>query len=516
MSTSARILKNTGFLYAKMGITMFVSLYTTRLVLNALGASDFGIFNIVGGAIALLGFMNTSMASSTQRFMSYAQGEGDKEKQISIFNVSTVLHFFLSIIAAIALLIAGYFFFNGILNIPEERIDAAKVVYGSLIVSAIFAIMSVPYGAILNAHENMRYYALVGIIESILKLAVAFVCVYTFSDKLIVYGVLMAMVPIITLTIMRIYCHRKYEECIIAPRRYYNRSLTKEMTSFAGWSFFSSVAAMGAMQGMAILLNMFGGVIVNTAHGIANQLAGQLMVFSNNMLKALNPVLVKSEGAGDTQRMLKVAATGNKLSFSFYAIFAIPLIVETPYILDLWLDQTPQWAVLFVRLVLLRQILSQLTITLETCVGATGKIKNMTIWSTFIWAFPILFGYVLYKFDFPIYTIYILLIITALLRSANALYFCEKICRLDALSYLFHSYMPSCIVTTMITLILYIFHISFSESIFRVLGVFMICLFLFPILCYLLVFNLNERKIIRNMCVSFYKNKIKIGLLSKN
>jgi O-antigen/teichoic acid export membrane protein len=497
--TANRIVKNTGFLYAKMGITMFVSLYTTRLVLKTLGASDFGIFNIVGGTIALLGFINTSMASSTQRFMSYAQGEGDRKKQISIFNVSTVLHFFLSILAAIALFVAGYFFFNGILNIPEERVEAAKVVYGSLIVSTIFAIMSVPYGAILNAHENMRYYAFVGIIESVLKLAVAFVCVYTLSDKLIVYGVLMALVPIITLTIMRIYCHRKYEECIIAPRRYYNRSLTKEMTSFAGWSFFNSMASMGTMQGMTILLNMFGGVIVNTAHGIANQLAGQLMVFSNNMLKALNPVLVKSQGAGDTLRMLKVAATGNKLSFSFYAIFAIPFIVETPYILDLWLDQTPQWAVLFVRLVLFRQILSQLTITLETCVRATGKIKNMTICGTFIWAFPIVFGYVLYKMNFPIYTIYILLIMMVLMRSCNALYFCKKLCGLQVIPYLYKSYLPSCIVMAILFAVLYFIHINVETDVLRLVAVCAVGIILFAILCYLIVFNQSERELISSM-----------------
>ena len=158
-STANRVVKNTGFLYAKMGITMFISLYTTRLILNSLGAADFGIFNIVGGAIAMLGFLNAAMAGATQRFMSYSEGEGNKKKQKSIFNISILLHFFIALAAGIALLIAGYFFFNGILNIPADRIFAAKVVYGSLIVSTMFTVMSVPYDAVLNAHENMKYYA---------------------------------------------------------------------------------------------------------------------------------------------------------------------------------------------------------------------------------------------------------------------------------------------------------------------------------------------------------------------
>ena len=221
--TANRVIKNTGYLYAKMAITMFVSLYTTRLILNSLGASDFGIYNIVGGAIAMLGFLNVAMASATQRFMSFSEGEGNKEKQKYIFNISCVLHLSISIVIGLVLLMAGWFFFHGILNIPEERISAAQVVYGGLIISTMLTVMNVPYDAVMNAHENMRYYAIVGVIESLLKLLVAFACVYTRGDKLIVYGLLMASIPLITLSIMKVYCHRHYEECVISPRRYYDK-----------------------------------------------------------------------------------------------------------------------------------------------------------------------------------------------------------------------------------------------------------------------------------------------------
>lgn len=199
--TANRVLKNTCYLYARMGITMFISLYTTRIILNTLGVSDFGIFNIVGGAIGMLGFLNAAMADATQRFMSYSEGERNKEKQKNIFNVSFILHFILAIIVGFTLIIAGHFFFNGIFNIPAEKEFAAKVIYGSLIISTIFTIMTVPYNAVMNAHENMKYYAVMGLIEAPLKLLVAIVCMYTSSDKLIIYGVLTACIPLIMLTI---------------------------------------------------------------------------------------------------------------------------------------------------------------------------------------------------------------------------------------------------------------------------------------------------------------------------
>ena len=215
MSVANRVIKNTGFLYAKMGITMFISLYTTRLILNALGAEDFGIFNIVAGVIAMLGFLNTSMASATQRFMSYSEGEGDSVKQMSIFNVSLTLHMAIALIVAIVLLISGYFFFNVVLNIPEERINSAHIIYYFMIASTVFTIMGVPYEAVLNAHENMLYFSIVGVIESFLKLAAAFVVVYTLSDKLIIYGALTAGITLVSTLIMRGYCHKNYQECVI-------------------------------------------------------------------------------------------------------------------------------------------------------------------------------------------------------------------------------------------------------------------------------------------------------------
>lgn len=432
-STANRVVKNTGFLYAKMGITMFISLYITRLILNSLGASDFGIYNIVGGAISMLGFLNSAMASATQRFMSYSEGEGNLKKEKSIFNVSIILHFLIAIIAGIALVIVGYFFFHGILNIPHGRIFAAKVVYGSLIVSTMFTVMTVPYDAAMNAHENMRYYALVGILESFFKLAVAFACVYTSKDKLIVYGVLMACVPLISLTIMRIYCHRHYEECITAPRKYWNKGLMKEMTSFAGWNFVGSAVTMVSQGGLGIILNMFFGTVVNAAQGIANQVSGQLGALGSSIKKAINPVITKSAGAKEEERMIKFSLTGTKVTFFVVTVFFVPILVDARYILKLWLKNPPDYAYSFCVLLLFSNIIENLTLFIPQVISSLGKIRDYTIWQTSVGALPLLLSYIGFKLHFPPEFMYLTLIFANILRVIIDLFYGQKLCGINAL-----------------------------------------------------------------------------------
>ncbi len=268
-----------------MGITVFISLYTTRLILESLGASDFGVFNIIGGAIVMLGFLNSTLANATQRFMSYAEGEGNLLKKKKVFNVSIVLHAGVALATGIILLIAMYPFFHGVLNIPSERVFAAKIIYLCTLLSTLLTIVNVPYDAIMNAHENMLYYSLVGIFESLLKLLVAFACVYTSSDKLILYGILMALIPFITLSIMKIYCHRKYEECVFGLHRYWDVSLVKQITSFFSWNFLTAISSLASFYGTGLVLNHFFGTVLNAAQGIANQVNGQLSNFSLNLMK---------------------------------------------------------------------------------------------------------------------------------------------------------------------------------------------------------------------------------------
>lgn len=427
---------------------MFISLYTTRLILNALGASDFGIFNIVGGAIAMLGFLNAAMASATQRFMSYTEGEGNKEKQKSIFNISFVLHIAIALILVVVLLIAGYFFFNGILNIPPDRIFAAKVVYASLIVSTMFTVMTVPYDAVLNAHENMLYYSIVGIIESLLKLTVALLVVWFAGDKLIIYGILMAIIPLITMTIMRIYCHRKYTECVISPRQYWDKGLMKEMTGFAGWSFLGSMSSMVSQYGLSIILNNFFGAILNAAQGIANQISGQLMVFSNTMMRALNPSIVKSEGSGNRINMLYQSLIGSKFSYLLLVFFAMPFLIEAPFILRIWLNDVPEWTILFVRLQLLRSLIEQITIMIGGTVSAQGNIQSFTKLKSLLNSMPLILTFIFFTFNYPPYFLYISWIIAGgFLGGGVSLYYSKKICGLKYYDFYKIVFIPSLFIS---------------------------------------------------------------------
>lgn len=506
MSVAHRVIKNTGFLYAKMGITMFISLYTTRLVLNSLGAEDFGIFNIVGGAIAMLGFLNASMASATQRFMSYSEGEGDKEKQIKIFNISIVLHFAIALILGVLLLVAGYFFFNGILNISPNRLDAAKVVYGSLIISTMFTVMTVPYDAVLNAHENMKYYAIVGIVESVLKLGVAFTVVYyATGDKLILYGILMACIPLIILSIMRIYCHHKYGECEIAPRKFWNKSLMNEMTGFARWNLLSTSVIMVSAYGQGIILNNFFGTIVNAAQGIAIQISGQLQALSSSMLKALNPIMGKSAGANNAELLKKTTLLGAKYSSLLYMIIAIPVFIQIPYILKLWLKQIPEWTIIFVRFQLLKSFIELQFSTLPSAIAATGKIKRYTVWSVIFNFLQLPIIYVFFKVGMPPYFMYIITIFFGnLFVYLGAFYYAKLYCGFSFKDYLTCVLFPVYSVLLGVFVVMELASLIFDMTSILMLFLFIIlCIFLFLIVIYFIIINEEEK-----LVMSHFKKKI--------
>ena len=495
MQSANRVIKNTGFLYAKMGITMFVSLYTTRLILNALGVSDFGIFNIVGGAIAMLGFLNASMASATQRFMSFSKGEGDNEKQIKIFNISFVLHIFIAIIMGIVLLIAGWFFFNGILNIPSDRIFAAKVVYGSLIVSTIFTVMTVPYDAVMNAHENMLYYSIVGIIESLLKLVVAVVIVNTLVDKLVLYGILMACIPLITMTIMRIYCHKHYLECQIAPKKYWDKKLMTEMTGFAGWNLLSSSVNMISAYGQGIVLNVFFGTILNAAQGISSQINGQLQVLASNMLKALNPILGKSAGANNNELLKKTILMGAKYATLLYMLVAIPVFIQAPYILKLWLADVPEWAIIFVRFQLVKGFIDFQFSTIPGAVSAKGNIKGMTFFATIFNILQLPIIYMLFKFNFPPYYLYIVSIIFgAIFPYSIAVYYAKLFFDFSIKDYLKYVTIPVYFLLGTIFIEMMFFSYFFQMSSVYMLFIFLIVfIFSFILLFFLGACTKEER-----------------------
>jgi O-antigen/teichoic acid export membrane protein len=450
MSSADRVVKNTGILYAKMGLTVFISLYTTRLILASLGVNDFGIFNLVGGAIAMLTFLNSAMAAATQRFMSFSQGAQDFGKQRSIFNVSIVLHLIIAIVVVIILEVVGYYLFEGVFKIPSDRIDSAKMVFQFMVASTAFTIISVPYDAVINAHENMLLYSVLGVLESILKLVIAIYLLRSPFDRLITYGFLMATLSVLLLIIRRVYCHRSYRECRISLSKYFSKPIFKELTSFASWSLLGASSSMISNYGQGIVMNTFFGPIVNTAQGVANQVSGQLGVFAVTMQKALNPVIDKSEGAGDRSLMLRASLMGSKVSFFLLMLFYVPVLVEMPYIFNLWLKQVPEYTIIFCRLLLIRNLVDQLFITLGASIAAVGNIRQFQIYNSILNFMPLLLGYILFLFGFPPYTLYIIFILYAICSAVMLLYFAKVNCGLSVSDYL-KNVVLRCLIVLLLT-----------------------------------------------------------------
>lgn len=508
MSTSSKIIKNTGFLYVKMGINVFISLYTTRIILNSLGTSDFGVFNVVGGAIAMLSFLNASMASATQRFMNYSEGEEDEIKERQIFNTSVILHFIIALFVGILLIFLKPVFFDLVLNISEDKINAAKWIYNFMIVSTMFTIMTVPYDAVINAHENMRYYSIVGIMESVLKLSAAIIITILLSNKLIWYGAMMSMISFIVMIIMRIYCKIHYRECKSNLTKYFDRKTLKDLTSFAGWSLLGSSAGIISGYGSNIVLNNFYGTILNATNGICGQLNGQMLAFSNNLLKAVNPVIVKKEGGGHRDDMYLYTNSACKLSVLMFAFSSIPFFVECPYILKLWLKNVPPYALVFCEISVFTVLLEQLTNPLGTVIGAIGKIKLYNIFTSISLYLNIILLYLCYKVGLPPYSLVVLGLINAFIMSVFKVYYCYKFGGMKVSIFVSDVVIRCLLVVSIVYLTSEIVKNMFDLSFLRLLLVILTSTLTFLISTYFIAFTNKERLLVNALINKFISNYI--------
>jgi O-antigen/teichoic acid export membrane protein len=467
MQPAKRVIMNTGFLYGKMAITILISLYSTRLILNALGETDYGIFALIGGVIGLLSFINGAMILATQRFLSIYLGAGETQKLKSVFRSSITIHLIISLIIVLALEVAGFFLFDGLLNIPAERIGTAKVIFHFMVVSTFFTINAVPYDALINSHENMLLDALLGVFESFLKLGMAIWLVYTEFDKLVLYGLLTAASTILIRIIKGIYCHRKYEESRVRFMSKIDIGLLKEMMSFAGWSLFGILSSVLSSQGMAILLNLFFGIIVNAAYGIANTVNANLRAFSSNMIRAIMPQITKSEGSGDRERMLRLSVFASKMSFFLLAFFAIPIIVEMPFVLRIWLKTVPENAVIFCQLMLVLSLMYQITIGTMTAVTSVGNIKAFQIAVGAIEIFNLPLAYTLIKFGLPAYFVIVGSIFLEFFAGGARTWFAHKLAGLDIKDFLIKTWLYSILTAVIAAFLALLIRSVLHEGFFR-------------------------------------------------
>lgn len=374
------VIKNTVFLYVRMIISILTNIFTTRILLDALGASDYGLYNVVGGAILMLGFLTSTMSHTSQRFINYAEGKGDYENIKYVFNNIVIVHYIVSIFLMLLLIVAGFVFFNGVLNIPEGRLEAAIVIYICLIISTAFSVIVAPYDGILNAHENMFVYSLIGILDVVLKLLIALIILFTSCDKLILYGILMALESWIIRVITKRYCKKHYLECRKEElKKYYDKNRIKEFTSFAGWNLINIASGMTSLYGRNIAVNHFFGTIFNAALGIATQLSGVIMGVSANMIKAITPILVKNEASNNRDNMLNITYLGCRFSYLLFSFFCIPIFFNVDYVLNLWLNEVPPHTIVFCKLLIVAHLIEQLVSFLYQTIIAQGNVKKYNI-----------------------------------------------------------------------------------------------------------------------------------------
>ena len=361
---------------------MAISLYTNRIVLDKLGITDFGIYNVVGGIVVMLGFLSGCMGNSVQRFLSFELGKNNIEQVNKVFNVSLLVHCVIAIVILMAMECGGLWYLNTQMNIPSERMDAANWVFQCSLLTIMFTIIQTPYNAIIVSKEQMSIYAYISILEVILKLAVVYVLSIGSFDRLKLYSVLVMLITIGILIIYRLYCVKQFEEARF--RFVTDWKLFKELISFSGWNMLSEIAWTFTGPGVNIILNSFFGPAINAAKGLAEQVNGAVSRFVTNFQTAVNPQLIKMYAADEWDEMKKLLFRSTR--FSFYLMFALslPLILKMDYILHLWLKEVPEYTTIFCQLTLVCSLASVLSTLLPKVAWANGNIRNYQIIVSFV------------------------------------------------------------------------------------------------------------------------------------
>ena len=373
-SNNKRIAKNTLLLYFRMLFMMVVSLYTSRVILNALGVEDFGIYNVVGGVVAMFSVISGSLSAAISRFITYELGKGDQSKLNKIFSASVTIQLLLSLIIVVLIESVGVWFLNAKMTIPETRMTAANWVLQFSIITFVINLISVPYNAAIIAHEKMSAFAYISILEVVGKLVIAFLILVSPIDKLIFYAILMCAVAVVVRFTYGHYCKKHFTECTY--HFHWDKDILKQMFGFAGWNFVGAASAILRDQGGNIVINLFNGPAVNAARGIAIQVNNAVTGFVTNFMTALNPQITKSYASGDREYMMTLIYQGARLSFYMLLLLSLPILVNTHYILVLWLKLVPEHAVLFVQLMLVFAMCESISNPLITAMLATGKIRN--------------------------------------------------------------------------------------------------------------------------------------------
>lgn len=467
-SNNKRIAKNTILLYVRMLVTMFISLFTSRIVLNVLGVEDFGIYNVVAGVVVLFTFVNNAMAIGTQRHISYELGK--KEERVSeIFSACLKIHVVLGLLVVFLGDVIGLWFLNNKLNIPEERMIAANVIYQIALFNCFISIIKTPYDASIVAYEKMSFYAYMSIFDAVAKLFMAYLLIVIPFDKLILYSSYVLFVGIVGFIIQAYYAHKNLPGINFININ--DKTLYKYLLSFSGWTLFGSIANMLETQGLNMIINIFFGVVLNAAVGIANQVRSVISQFVNGFQQALNPQLVMSESSGDRSRQYDLILRSAKFSFFIMFALSLPIMANLEQILYLWLGQVPEYTVQICILIIILQLLECMSSPLYTTIFAIGKIKTYQLVVAILRTLSVISAFAICYLNIEPYMIYLMPCIIAGLLLMYRVWFVHKEIAMPVSMFIQLVVYPvlSVCILTIVPLLVYKHYLSIESSILRLI-----------------------------------------------
>lgn len=491
-----RIAKNTLLLYARMMLMMFISLFTSRIVLQALGVDDYGIYNVVGGVVAMFSILSSALNAAIVRFISVELGKSDKQRLNLVFCTSVSTQLILIGIIVLLLETIGLWFLNFKLVIPTDRLVAANWVFQFSVLTFALNMWSIPYNSAITAHEKMNAFAYVSIFESLAKLAVAYLILIYSYDKLVLYAFLLCIVSMIVRLIYGIYCKRNFEECKFRFRT--DKGLLKEMFGFAGWNFIGASSTIIREQGSNILLNLFFGPAVNAAKGLAVTVNAAITGFSGNFMTAVNPQIYKSYSSGERDYTMKLVFQSTRLSYYIFILIGLPIIATAPYLLNLWLENVPEHTVNFVRLVIIFSMSESLAGPLLTLNYATGNIKTYQLIIGALQILNIPVTYLFLHLSFPPEVAYLVSIAISVICEFARLIILKKTAKLNVSAFLKDVYMNVIIVTTIAGLGCYFAVLPIGNSTFlQFIASLIVCVLISMCSIYIFGLSLNDRAFIK-------------------
>jgi O-antigen/teichoic acid export membrane protein len=448
-----RIAKNTLMLYIRMLFLMFINLYTSRVILKALGIEDYGIYNAVGGFVAMFSIISSSLSTAISRFITFELGKGDAKSINKLFSTTVIIQLFISTIAIILISTIGIWFLNTKMTIPADRMIAANWVFILSAITFLTNLMSVPYNASIIAHERMDAFAYIGIVDAIGRLFVSYLIIVSPIDKLITYAILLCLLSITIRFLYIWYCKNNFEECKF--KWIIDTKSIKEIFSFAGWNFIGASSGILKEQGVNILLNIFCGPAINAARGIAVQVSTAVTQFSQNFITAINPQITKSYANKNHAYMMFLLEKASKLSYFMLFTLSLPIIINAPYILSLWLGNYPDFSVVFVRLILLVSIHEAISAPLITAMLATGRIRNYQIIVGGIQFLNLPLSYIALRLNYSPEIVYIIALLVSFACFIARIYMLRKMINLNISSFIKNVYLKIILVSAMSFIISY-------------------------------------------------------------